>query len=73
MIRKPTLIYPFTIQVRPPDDKYPQGYSEVNWDPIEMLDLKRFKEEIFLYGMHSPSVKQMLNSWTTQNRIIPRA
>lgn len=68
VIRKPTLLYH---QEWPPDDRQLQGYSEVNWNPIEILYLKRFKEAIDSYGMHSPFVKQMLNSWTTWNRIIP--
>lgn len=37
-----------------------------------MLDLKKFKETIVSYGMRSPFVKQMPNSWFTQNRIIPQ-
>ena len=39
---------------------------------MEMLNLRRFKEVIVSYGMHSPFVKQMLNSWSTSNRIIPQ-
>lgn len=39
-----------------------QGYAEVNWNPVEMLDLKRFKEVVISLGMHSPFVKQMLIS-----------
>lgn len=35
-----------------------------------MLDLKRFKEAVVWYDMNSPFVKQMLNSWATQNRFI---
>ncbi|XP_052568117.1 endogenous retrovirus group K member 10 Gag polyprotein-like [Peromyscus californicus insignis] len=42
------------------------------WAPIEMLDLRRFKEAIVSYGMHSPYVKQMLNSWSAYNRIVPQ-
>ena len=53
-----------------PPERCPQGYSRVNWDAIEILDLKRFKKATVSYGMHSPFVKQMLNSWTTWNRII---
>ena len=28
---------------------------------------------MILYGMHSPYVKQILNNWATQNRIIPKS
>ena len=37
---------------------------------MAMLDLSRFNEVIVSYGMHSLFVKQMLNSWSTCNRII---
>ena len=37
-----------------------------------MLDLRRSKEAMLSCGMHSPFVKQMLNSWSTCNRIIPK-
>lgn len=36
-----------------------------------MLDL-RFKEATISYGIHSLFVKQMSNSWATQNKIIPQ-
>ena len=35
-----------------------------------MLDLKIFKEAVVSCGMHSPFVKEMLNSQATQDRII---
>ena len=57
VIRKPTLMYLVTIQWWPPYDMY----SEVNWDLVKMLDVKRFKEAVVSYGMHSPFVKQVFN------------
>lgn len=68
-----SLIFPVTKEEQPPDDRYPQSYVEVNWAPLEMLDLKRFKEGVVLYDMHSPFEKQMLSSWATENRIIPHS
>jgi hypothetical protein len=47
-----------------------QGYDEIGWHLIEMIDLWCFKEAIFSYEMHLPYVKQILNNWATQNRII---
>lgn len=41
VIRTSTLTYPITIQEQSPDDRHPQGSAEVNWNPVEMLDLKR--------------------------------
>ena len=37
-----------------------------------MLDLRRLKEAIVSYGMHSSFVRQMLKSWTTKNRTVPQ-
>ena len=59
VIRKQTLVY--AIQEQPPDNRYPQGYAELIWNPVEVLELKRFKEAVISYGVHSPFVKQMLN------------
>ena len=39
---------------------------------MPMLDLRRVKEAIVSYGMHSPFVKQMLNLWSVCNRIITK-
>lgn len=37
-----------------------------------MLAFERVKEAVISYSMHSLSVRQMLNSSTTWNRIIPQ-
>ena len=39
---------------------------------MERLGLRRFKEAIVLYGMHSTFVQQMLNSWSTSNKTVPQ-
>ena len=44
----------------------------MNWNPTEILDLKRFKEAVILHAILSPYINQMLNTWATQNRIIPQ-
>lgn len=48
------------------------GYAgyRIKMNPIDILDLKRFKGAVFSYGSHSPYVHQMLNSWATKDRII---
>jgi hypothetical protein len=48
------------------------GYDEIGCLPIDRTDLRHFKEAMISYGMHSPYVRQILNNWATQNRIIPR-
>ena len=53
------------------DDRHHQGYKVADWNPVQFLDLKRLKEVVISYGMHSPCVKQILNSLATLNRIIP--
>ncbi|KAL6040241.1 hypothetical protein STEG23_020317 [Scotinomys teguina] len=65
---EPNLIFPVALQETP---NVP-GHVQNKWIPIDMLDLKRFKEAIVNYGIHSPFVKQMLNSWSTCNRIVPQ-
>ena len=37
-----------------------------------MSDLKHFKEAIGMYGLHSSFVKEMLNNWATEHRVIPQ-
>lgn len=63
VVRKPILVYPITIQDLPADDRYPQGDEENTWNPIEILDLRRFREMIVSYGRHSSYMKQILNLW----------
>lgn len=50
-VRKPALIYAITIQEQPADNRHPYSYAEVKWNPIEMLDFRRFKEGVVSYGM----------------------
>lgn len=35
-----------------------EAYDEMTSHPIDMLDLKEFKESILRYGMQSPFIKQ---------------
>jgi len=64
VVRKPTLVYPITIQ-NLSDDRCPQCYEEITWNPIDILDLRRFKEAIVSSGVHSSYMKQILNLWST--------
>ena len=59
VFKQPTLTYPVTLQ------KLPNGRGSFtdNWTPVPMLDLRRFKEARVSYGIPSPYMKQMLNSW----------
>ena len=34
--------------------------------------MRKFKESVTNFGMHSPFVKQILTSWAIKNRIIPQ-
>lgn len=45
---------------------------KIKWSPLEILDFRRFKEVIILYGIHSPYAKHVSNSWATMNRIFPQ-
>ena len=69
-VRKLTLVYPVTLQDLSGDDRHPQGFEEVKWNPTHILDLRRFEEAIISYVINSPCVKQILNSWAAQNGVI---
>lgn len=45
--------------------------NELVWNSIKIWDLVHFKESI-IHAMYSPYLRQMLNTWSTQNRIIPQ-
>jgi hypothetical protein len=63
--------FPVVIQHKPANGVQP-GYDETGWHPTEMIALRHFKEAMISYMMHSPYVKQILNNWATQSRIIPQ-
>ncbi|KAL6085349.1 hypothetical protein STEG23_022272 [Scotinomys teguina] len=65
------MAYPVIIHERPADDIHPEPYVTHTLQPISIRDFKNMKEAIVTYGIHSTYVKQMLNSWSTSNRIIP--
>ncbi|KAL6092360.1 hypothetical protein STEG23_021666 [Scotinomys teguina] len=65
------MAYPVIIHERPADDTHPEPYVTHSLQPISIRDFKNMKEAIVTYGIHSTYVKQMLNSWSTSNRIIP--
>ena len=68
VFKQPTLVYPITLQELPDD----RGAVKPNWTPEPMLDLRRFKEVIDSYTMHSPFMKEMLNLQSGCNRVIPK-
>ena len=49
-----------------------QGYDKIGLHPIEIIDIRHFKEAMISYEMHSSYVKQIQNNWATQNRIFPK-
>ncbi|KAL6085757.1 hypothetical protein STEG23_032269 [Scotinomys teguina] len=65
------MAYPVIIHERPADDTHREPYVTRTLQPISIRDFKNMKEAIVTYGIHSTYVKQMLNSWSTSNRIIP--
>ena len=71
-VRKQTLVYPVQVQQRPPDNDQPQVYQEFEWQPVGLLELRKSKESVTTFGMHLPTVKQILTSWTIKNRLIPQ-
>ncbi|KAL6089348.1 hypothetical protein STEG23_017836 [Scotinomys teguina] len=65
------MAYPVIVHERPADDTHPKPYVTHTLQPISIGDFKNMKEAIVTYGIHSTYVKQILNSWSTSNRIIP--
>lgn len=53
----------------PADNRHPQGYGGVKWNHTEILDLRRFKEAIISYGIHSLYV--INNSFLLPKIIFP--
>ena len=68
VFKQPTVIYPVTLQ----ELLSGRGSVIANWTPVPMLGLRRSKEAIVSYGMHSRFMKQMLNLWSVCNTIIPK-
>lgn len=65
VVRKSTLVYPITTIQNLSGDRRPQCYEKITWNPIDILDLRRFKEAIISSGVHSSYMKQILNLWST--------
>ncbi|KAL6084895.1 hypothetical protein STEG23_032023 [Scotinomys teguina] len=66
-----SMAYPVIVHERPAYDTYHEPYVTHTLQPILITDFKNMKEAIVTYGIHSTYVKQMLNSWSTSNIIIP--
>jgi hypothetical protein len=54
-----------------PANRVKQSYVKIGWHPVELINLRHFKEAMVSYGMPSSYMKQILNDWSTQNRNIP--
>ena len=50
VIRKQTLVYLVSIQQRPPDNDHSQSYQEFKWQPMDVLELRKFKESVTKFG-----------------------
>ena len=66
------MILPATIRQLAPGERNLQGLKYMDGRPLSYRVLKRFKEVVMPYGLYSPSVRQILNNWATQNCIIPK-
>ncbi|ERE68429.1 putative Gag polyprotein [Cricetulus griseus] len=65
------LVFPATMIENPPSKKHPNGQMAYQWELIKLKDLKRIKELVVSYGLHSPYVKELLCSWATFNSMTP--
>ena len=64
--------FPVSINEKSAMKKHPKGGVAYQWEPICMKDLKSIKEAIVSYGMHSPYVKQLIESWARNNKVTPK-
>ena len=65
------LLYPVTIK-KMRHDRDDADDTEASWALIQILDLWRVKEAIVSYGIHSPFIRQLLNSWSTCHQVTPK-
>ena len=64
---------PVSINEKSAMKKHPKGGIAYQWEPICMKDLKSIKEAaVVSYGMHSPYVKQLIESWARNNKVTPK-
>ena len=50
VVRKQTLLYLVSIQQRPADNDHPQNYQELKWQPMDVLERRKFKESVTKFG-----------------------
>ena len=65
-------VFPVSVNEKPETKKHPKGGVAYQWEPISMKDLKGIKEAVVSYGMHSPYVKQLIESWARNNKVTPK-
>jgi hypothetical protein len=66
-VTKTPRAFPVVIKHMPANGDNLQGYikKKIGWHPVEMTDLRYFKEEMMSFRMHTPYVKQKVNNWAT--------
>nr|XP_021486637.1 E3 ubiquitin-protein ligase RNF135 isoform X1 [Meriones unguiculatus] len=72
IVKTPPQVFSVTAQQRPADNQHSQGYVQISCRPTKMIDLRRFKEAVNAYGMHSPYVKDILDDWASQYKVTPQ-
>ena len=48
--------------------KNPKVIKEHTWEPVQMSDMKEFKQAIVHYRLHSSFVREMLKTWALSNK-----
>ena len=58
--------YPVITSDKAVNTQYPNGYKECKWK-----DMKEIKQAVVSYGMHSPHVRELVNTWASRNKVTP--
>lgn len=65
------MVYLVTVTEKPATKKHPKGFVECHLEPIHMKSLKGIKKAVVSYGIPSPYVKKLVESWATRYRVTP--
>ena len=61
-------MYPVISSDKPSSTKFPKGFKKCKWQPIGINNPKEIKQPILSYGLHSPFVMEMVNTWDSYKK-----
>ena len=63
--------YPVIYSNKVSTSKGVKGAKEARWMPVGMNDLRKIKQVIINYGLHSTFVREMIRTWASNIRANP--